>query len=339
LPRHIDFLNLLAPRSALVLIYLDANAYNDVERGLVPHGDVAAFQKAQAARAISTRLSLPDLEEFLGVWNSDRPMALRRLQIARDLAGFDGLLAQPKDILEGAFAAYAAGSPQPSPLMPRRERREIAGMLDKVLRGSRRFDPKLTTMLGDVKASKEKWRSDLGGARENSLDEPRARFTESELRGLPFPEFFNRGAADWALGLAEGRGLGDACQARGVDGLLAVRTVRFCVGAIISQTHTEMSAGRKVDLGDGYDVWHAILAGTVDVFVTNDQRLFDHLDRIPDVAGFRIVKSLGEALAIATRSRLCGSCTLLRTRARPTGRAGLRGSPECSNDQRLMTSD
>jgi len=73
-----------------------------------------------------------DLEESLGLWKEDRAAAQRRLHIFRDLAGFDRLLNQPSESLEGAIQAYAAGASMPSPLLraangfngpPRREDR------------------------------------------------------------------------------------------------------------------------------------------------------------------------------------------------------------------------
>lgn len=93
---------------------------------------------------------------------------------------------------------------------------------------------------------------------------------------------------------------------KGAAGLLAVRTARLCVGVVMSQIHMEISVGRKAEFGDGYDIWHAILAATADVFVTRDDRLFNHLVRVPNVGGFRVVKSLREALAVAFPAKPSG---------------------------------
>lgn len=276
-------------------IYLDANVYNDVERGLISPDEVKAFRAAHARGEIETRLSLPDLEEFLGVWDTDRPTALRRLCIARDLVGFDGLLKQPSDILEEAIAAYAAGGMPPSPLMPRRDRQQFASTLHKIAKGSAKYDRTMSQILADVKANKESYKAAMTRGRDKSLEELAARYSRRQLSALPFADFFARGAADYALTFADRKGLADACRARGLDGLLGVRTVRLCVGVVISQIHTEISAGRKPDFGDGYDIWHAILASTADVFITRDKRLFEHLDRVPDVDGFRVAKGFEEA--------------------------------------------
>ena len=69
---------------------------------------------------------------------------------------------------------------------------------------------------------------------------------------------------------------------------------------MMSLVHSQVCAGRAPDFGDGYDMWHAVLASTANVFVTREQRLHDHVDRVPGVREFRVVKSLAAALENAT---------------------------------------
>jgi hypothetical protein len=64
----------------------------------------------------------------------------------------------------------------------------------------------------------------------------------------------------------------------------------------MSLVHAQICDDRAPDFGDGYDLWHTILASTADVFVTREQRLHDHVARVPGVSGFRVVKSLAAAL-------------------------------------------
>lgn len=284
-----------------MLVYLNANVYNDVERGSIPATEVAGFrtERLRPGGTLDVRLGLPDLEECLGLWDTDRPTALRRLRIVRDLAGFEGLLKEPGEILEDAIRAYADGRAIPFALMARHDRRHFAAVLGKIAEGSTKYDREVAEMMAEVKASKDRYKAAMTDARDRSLNELSHRFTQRELGALPFVDFFARGATDYAAAFTDRKGLADACRDRGLAGLLGVRTVRLCIGVVMSQIHSEVSAGRKPEIGDGYDIWHAILASTADVFITSDQRLFGHLDRIPDVDGFRVVKSLREALAIA----------------------------------------
>jgi hypothetical protein len=78
---------------------------------------------------------------------------------------------------------------------------------------------------------------------------------------------------------------------------------RLCVGVVLSQIYAQVFGTRgqpdvrRPDRGDGYDVWHAILASTADVFVTLDGRLADHVERIPDVENLRVLRSVKALLA------------------------------------------
>lgn len=51
---------------------------------------------------------------------------------------------------------------------------------------------------------------------------------------------------------------------------------------------------RLAHRGDGYDIWHTILGSTAEVFVTFDQRLANHIARVPTLDGpeLRVVRSV-----------------------------------------------
>jgi hypothetical protein len=81
--------------------------------------------------------------------------------------------------------------------------------------------------------------------------------------------------------------------------------VRLCLGVALSQIHTQLVGTpghrelRQPARSDGYDVWHAIMASTADVFLTFDDRLADHVERIPGLDRFCVLRSLEELLAAA----------------------------------------
>ncbi len=107
---------------------------------------------------------------------------------------------------------------------------------------------------------------------------------------------------------AKNYGCVEGCRQRGVSGLLQIRVVRFAIGVVLSQIYTRLvrSSGnrRLADRGDVYDTWHATLAATADVFLTFDERLADHIERIPNVEGFTIVRSVSALLDLEqARSR------------------------------------
>jgi hypothetical protein len=102
---------------------------------------------------------------------------------------------------------------------------------------------------------------------------------------------FRTDADHWALALAAHDGLEDACRAHGVDGLLGVRAVGLTVGAMQSMVYALAVEGGSPRIGDGYDLWHALMASAAEVFVTHDEELARRLNRIP-VTGFTVVRPL-----------------------------------------------
>ena len=286
--------------------YLDTNVYNDIERGTIPADDVRGAQAAVENGEIVIRAGLVDFEEILGVWKADRPAALSRLRIFRDLAGFDQLLNQPSDLLAGAIQAYGAGASESgSPLLPRSRRLELATVLEKITAGSSNYERMVDEILDGVRSQKESLLAGMSEGRERSLAELDSRYRPDELRALPFDHFFEVGALGWAEDYAAGAervygpvGLVDACRNHGLDGLLRVRAVRLIVGMTISLIHAQISTRRQPQISDAYDLWHAIQSSTVDVLVTNDSRFFDHMTRIPST-GLTVLKSLREVLRVA----------------------------------------
>jgi len=281
------------PRTA----YLDANVYNDIERKAVPEDEVEATRAARRRGALTIRLGVCDLEESaLAVWNNNPELALRRLAIMQDLAGFDSMLHQPADVLEMSIRAYATGTLRPSPLLPLARRLEVANRIAEGIGNPAAFGPMVTEIVAGVREQKEKHRKLMAEARERALKKIKARWSPREVRKLSFEEYFVSGAAGWAEDLARPHGLVAACRERGLDGLLKVPAVRLTVGVLLSQIHAQVVAERLPEGGDGYDVWHAIQASTASVFVTNDQRLVAHMNRIPGGTSVRAVKSLRELL-------------------------------------------
>jgi len=281
----------------MTYVYLDTNIYNDIERSALPADDVRDFRAAVASGELVVRGSIVDLEESLGLWKEDRAAAQRRLHFFRELAGFDRLLNQPSDLLEGAIQAYAAGASMPSPLLPRRERLQVAAWLERIAAGDAKLDRIVDEILAGVRAQKESVQAGMNAGREKVVAELNSKYRPDELRAVQFEGFFEGGALGWAEDYAAPTGVVDECRKRGLEGLLQVRAVRLVVGMTMSLIHSYVFEGRFSQFSDAYDLWHAIQASAADVFVTRDDRFFRHLMRIPGVTGLRVVRSLREVLA------------------------------------------
>lgn len=282
-----------------VLVYIDANLYDHIEKGdrLPPEHRVlaehcAAFREARLSGCLSAYLSLTDVEELLGDWDRPerRPAAVRRLRHARDLVGFDSILKPPDILIAEAIRAYAEGLPAPSSyLLPGDEQRgRIVDMLTSVADGKDEYTGLVLEIVADIRARK---------AESLAWMEDATRQVRADIATLPpdkrTPPWmdFRSDADDWPLALAAHDGFADACRARGVDGLLGARAVGLTVGAMQSMVYALSIEGRAPRIGDGYDLWHAQMASTAEVFVTHDGELARRLNRIPAV-GFTVVGSL-----------------------------------------------
>jgi hypothetical protein len=185
-----------------------------------PADDVRDFRAAVASGELVVRGSIVDLEESLGLWKEDRAAAQRRLNIFRELAGFDRLLKQPSDLLECAIQVYAAGASMPSPLLPRRERLQLAASLERIAAGDVKLDRIVDEILAGGRAQKESVQVGMNAGREKGVAELKSKYRPDELRAVRFEDFFEGGALGWAEDYAVPTGVVDECRKRGLEGLL-----------------------------------------------------------------------------------------------------------------------
>lgn len=281
----------------MVRTYLDASTYGHIASGGIPPGDVTAFRDAVARGDVVALPSIVDVEELLGPWEANRQAAIRRLRLARDLVGgFEGMLKEPADLLADAIRAYAAGVAAPAPTLPRRLRRFLASELDRIVDGNSGLDNEVSEIIAAVRAQKEGFHRSMMAALERTRADLRQRsYSRGERQALTFEVYWTEAAASWAEAFADRVGVGDACRARGLDGLLDVRAVRIGVGAALSLVFSQVCEGYQPERNDGYDLGHTIQASAADVFVTRDFPLADRLARVP-VKAFRVVTSLRELL-------------------------------------------
>lgn len=276
-------------RLAGMRVYFDTNVY-----GCIRPEEVEPLRAALEQRQITLLLSLTDVDELL---EGNRAAAMSRLRVARYLVGFDDILKQPRDLLGDAIRAYAAGEPPPSPLLPLDQRRLIAGYLYRIARGDTSLDHMVSEIVAGVRKLKDEFYSEMVQRLAQAREDWRL-VNRNMRRNTTFEAYWAAGALRWAEDYAAAIGLADACRERGLDGLLNIRTVRFCVGATMSWIYSLLvgrDGQRQPQPQDGYNLWHALLASAGDVFVTQDRGLADLLERVP-VSDFRVVRSLDALL-------------------------------------------
>jgi len=273
-------------------VYLDTNVYSYTRAE-----NIGTLRAAMSLRGIVPRLGLADVDELLGDWETNRSAAVGRLQVARDLVGFDDILKQPCDLLGEAIRAYAAGEPTPSQILPPDQQELVEECLYRAARGRTDVDNVVREIIKGVRVLKDGFCRDMTDASARVRAEWE-QIDAGRRRTVTFEEYWNAGAAQWAEDFATPLGLAAACRARGLGGLLEVRPVRFCVGAVTSWIFSIVVGDqpRRPQRNDGYDLWHALLGSAADVFVTRDERLAGLLARVP-LPGFQVVASLDALLA------------------------------------------
>src|SRR5437867_10147920 len=119
----------------MLWVYFDTNVFDHIDKGLITDPEVEELRAAITGKRLDVHLSIADVEELLGQWESDRAAAIRKLRVAGDLVGFDRLLLPAQAILENAIRSYAEGRPPAAMFAPRRQRLYLAGALSKVAAG------------------------------------------------------------------------------------------------------------------------------------------------------------------------------------------------------------
>jgi hypothetical protein len=272
-------------------VYFDTNVYDAIARGSLRPDEAKEIQSALARPGVIPFISLANVEELLGDWSRDREAARSRLRTARNLVGFDRMLKEPSVLLREAIEAYACGSAPSSLTLRRPERRRLATWLERLADGAVGSENVISDIVERVRQEKETFRAQMQQACDRAVAELSVKYDQRDLRQVRWEEYLAADAHLWAEALADHVGLGDACRRRGLAGLLEVRTIRLCVGVAKSLVYSQVVNRRRPDLGDGYDLWHVVLSSVADVFLTFDQRLAGHLERVP-VNGFRVVTSV-----------------------------------------------
>jgi hypothetical protein len=278
-------------------VYFDTNVYDHIEKGYVASADVDALRLALSRGDLIAHLSIVDVEEFLGQWKTNRTAAIRKLQIAHDIVGFDEILKQPRDLLEDGVRAYAEGNAAPSPIMPLDQQKVIEASLLRIVGGDTRLDPVVSDSLEKMRLMNDRFLRNMTDSRTEVLAEWEEIVAKAG-HNVTFEEYWAAGATGFAEDLVPADYVA-ACCVRGFNRLLDVRAMRLCVGALMSLIFSQIvgdgTRSRQPKLGDAYDLWHAVQASVADVFVTYDKRFAGLLRRVP-IDGFNVFSTIPELL-------------------------------------------
>lgn len=260
--------------------YFDRNVFDHIrKRQGITDSDVRGLEHAVDKDRISVLLSVSLVEETLILVKESPNTAREEGQLLARLTRGSEVIKPHQELLRDDIFAYAKGLLSPEPFTT--EFTDLA----KYLNPDEPDLPGHLVVAEQVQQAKIEVHAELIGATNNDSVYFKLRPKSARPR---FKEYYKDYSVQVAADLAEAVGVLAECKAKGLDGLLQVRSVQLCVGAQLSLSFAQTREGQSVSLGDWHDMQHAVLASAADAFVTEDHKLAKNLNRI-GIADFQVI--------------------------------------------------
>ena len=225
-------------------VYFDTNVFGDLsrKRSGVTAADESALRSAVRDGKISIVLSVLNFEEKLCAFNNCHDLTLAELQFIQDLIEWDKCVKEPEHLLEDDICSYTQDGEQNGPFMT--DSRRVSQMRTLLNSGPEYIAQVLgsTDFLQEVEDKKRNFQVSMTAARDKALCNLHG-LKASDLR---FSTYWNINAKRFAQALIRSPEVLSACQARGIEGLLDIRSVRLCVGVHLSLVYAHDFEGREV---------------------------------------------------------------------------------------------
>jgi len=199
------------------------------------------------------------------------------------------LLKPAEQLLADDVRSFAAGAELTGPSLRGAMQNAVSAGISELLESDgEEIGEDLAQTLEESKARKQAF---VAAAR--ALLEPGGPLSTPPPAGIGFDEYLRRSAPAVAQALAERLGVGAECKSRGIDGLLAIKSVRMWAGAAASLAWARFE-GRAPRADDAGETLHAVTAAAAaETFVTGDAQPLAWLPRaafaglqITDLKGF-----------------------------------------------------
>lgn len=271
-------------------IYFDTNVFNDIykRRNNVTSANESALRYAIQDGRISIVLSILNFEEKLCAFNYSPDITLAECKFMQALVDWDKFVKVPEQLLEDDIRSYAQSGSQSSPFMINSRRKsQVCELLNSGREHIAQF-LRETNFLQEVEDRKRNFQTAMTAARDQAL----CHLGGIRASDMSFSRYWNINAERLAQALVRSPDMLAACQERGIDGLLDIRSVRLCVGSNLSLVYAQDFEGRQPEAkrakGDAWDLRHAVVASAADMFVTHDRAFADLIKRIP-IGSFEVL--------------------------------------------------
>lgn len=256
--------------------YFDTNVYSHIHNRVgATDEQVARLQAAVRSDKIRILTSSVVVEETISALLSVEKEGLARLKLIRKLAKRKRIIKLHPDLLEDDFKSYARGEKLRSHFMapPPRFIQVFVDHGEDHMRILRQIAK-------DTQQQVQAFRNEMN-QKYNQLLRPLAAQIIRQNQQQSFEDYWNELSIPFAEQLADKARVLPECQARGMAGLLEVRSVKLATMAQLSLGYANTYERGAVERGDSRDMQHAVLASAVKTFVTDDPRLARVLTRMP----------------------------------------------------------
>ena len=263
--------------------YFDTNVYSHIHNRVgATNEQVAKLHAAVRADKIRILTSSVVVEETISALLSAEKEGLARLKLIRKLAKRKRIIKFHPDLLEDDIKSYARGEKLRSHFMapPPRFIQVFVDHGDVHMRILRQIAKQTQQQI-------QTFRNELN-EKYNQLLRPLAAQVIRQNQQQSFEDYWNELSIPFAEQLADKADVLADCQARGMNGLLEVRSVKLATLAQLSLGYANTYERGAVERGDSRDMQHAVLASAVRTFVTDDPRLATVLSRKP-VPDFEVI--------------------------------------------------
>jgi hypothetical protein len=256
--------------------YFDTNVYSHIHNRVnATNEQVANLHAAVRADKIRILTSSVVVEETISALLSAEKEGLARLKLIRMLAKRKRIIKLHPDLLEDDIKSYAHGEKPRSHFMAPPPR-FIQLFVDHG-EGHIRI---LRQIAKETQRQIQSFRNEMN-EKYNQLLRPLAAKIIRQNQQQSFADYWNEMSIPFAEQLANKAHVLPECQARGMTGLLGVRSVKLATIAQLSLGYANTYERGAVERGDSRDMQHAVLASAVKTFVTDDPRLALVMTRMP----------------------------------------------------------
>jgi hypothetical protein len=248
------------------IVYFDTNIFSQIS-------DTAknALITGVDAGKISIPLSLINCEEiFCALESSDR-VAADKFTVISELSKNQKILKPPDIMLSDDIYSFINYGVQDTPFY-RGSFQQIN--IKELINPKRREE--FQEIINKIKKEKIIFKFENIQARAEVLIEA------NKLDFAPtFEQYWDSLKYDFAIGIIEEVGALEKLKYKNINAFLEIRSVKLCIGWIVSYIYGQTFEKRKPDRGDSRDMKHAVVASAADIFVTHDRDLSELLKRIP----------------------------------------------------------